>query len=1374
MAATSGSGGKGIQLPALVIAGSLLLLLIVALVLKPGNREDPGGKTATAFVPVASPTPALPVDRAPVAEMAATPDRGVAVEAPVVERTAATVAPSADKRTPKAAITGRVTSLASGRPIAGARVSIVSTKLSMDINRPPVAEVETQTDEQGRYRLLSYDKSGPSLFGQGEARIVRVEADDFGSLGAVVQTTGGREVTQDFALPFGTTISGRVVRASGGGVPGALVGGTMLGEITFMTLAQQKAVVFPTFFTVAEEGGAFTLKGVPEGESFRLPARAAGFLPALGGPFAAGASGVEIVLGESNARLYGKVTTSDNEPVEGAIILAFNMMAMMGGTVSDLTANQHMTRSDADGKYDLGPLPTGGLMVIAMQDFEAGLGRSGVLQEMVTLAENQELEKNFQFAAPLVVLGKAIDTTTGKGLAGVRVSTQPYDGNLMSGGFELPEDESKRVESISDADGAFRIEVANLGMVTIFFYKAPDGYIPTDDSASRMGMGPGTYMLEGQGATDREIELRFRQGAVVSGTVTEPDGATPARGAIVTISRSGSFHSTSTKTDETGAYRLAVEPGVAATLRARGDSGTAEQSLDAPAAGKHLTDINLTLRAFATVTGRVTAPGDKPVANITVRAIPVSGDAQSSFMGVGASGFGSAMTDSQGVYVISDAPATEVEITAVPQDGSEFSAPKALKLTLEPGETRSNVDLRLLAGDYIEGVVTDEDGKPLSNVAIMAQALTAAPPLMKQARTDSEGYYRVSGIPQDLTLDMLTAMLPGYENAQRQSVSIYDNPQNITLKRLRGVVVEAIGRESKQPVASYEYRLLQQQWRGFTISPIHAPTRIHDAAGRVELSTLEKGTWRVEVVALDEKGAPTARRGMAEFSVAEGRAEAQIVRVLVDEGRTIKGRVRVVDTEEPVAGVHVGVAKPVSFMGTGSVTNATFDIPGATSDSAGRFELKGLPVGAHKLTIVAQGRYPAREYIATVQAESEPEELIIDLATGGTIHGKVIGWEGQPMPGLTLTRARRDEGGWQIVDTVIFRTDEQGAFRQEGLQPAQWSVALDDAETGLKETRWINVEAGKEHKADFDFSDVVILTGKVRVGGQPWGRNLHLQTNRQSGPDGTVATGSNWASFERKGTDGAYELRVRPGTHDIRYNRNDGVFGYFNSPIEVLAEPRRQTRDIALEVADVDAIVATEGNAPFIKGHLTIQQKHRDNDQQVLNWEIESARRRISNLPAGSYRATYQAGDGSANGESEWTDVGPGKENALVIFPQKSARRLLGRWSAATITTEEKVHSFDATAALRDLGGGDVRIEVVYDSGQHGVNISWVALQEDGREVQRDTHEGWSGYSKRDNIYRVPLAQPRQGARYTVDVSMRSDGGTNSEGMVWLVVKSPE
>ncbi|MBX3728792.1 MAG: carboxypeptidase regulatory-like domain-containing protein [Candidatus Sumerlaeia bacterium] len=1369
MSASAGSGGgRRATLPLLIVVFGLLLVGVLVF-LKSSGGESPAASQEVA-APVATPRPTTAPDREAAAPQAtATPDPGVAVEAPVIETALVAAETPADKRTPKATITGRVTSLASGRPIAGARVSIISTSLSMDITRPPVAEVETETDEQGRYRLYSFEKSGPSMFGQGDSRIVRVEAEDFGSLGAIVQTGGVREVTQDFALPFGTTISGRVVRASGGGVPDALVGSVILGEMTFMTLAQQKAILFPSCFTVAEEGGAFTLRGVPEGESLRLPARAAGLLPAMGGPFAAGASGVEIVLGESNARMFGKVTTSDGEPVQGAIIMAFNMMAMMGGTVGDLAANQHLARSDADGAYNLGPLPAGGLMVIAMQDFDAGLGRSGVLQEMVTLTENQELEKNFQFAAPIVIVGKAIDSTTGKGLAGVRLSSQPYELNTMIGGLELPDDESERIESISDAEGAFRLEVASLGMVTIFFYKAPDSYIIADDSATRMGMAPGTYMLEGQGATDKEIELRFRQGVVVSGIVTEPDGTTPASGVTVAITKADTYHPTTTKTDETGAYRLAADPGSTGALRARGDSGSAEQEITIPAAGKELTNINLTLRAFATVTGRVTAPGDKPVANITVRANPVSGSPRYPFMGVGPSGFGSAMTDGQGVYVITDAPASEVEITAVPQDGSDFSAPKALRLTLEPGETRANVDLRLLAGDYIEGVVTDEDGKPLSGVSIIAQAYSATPAIMKQARTDKDGYYRVAGIPQDQTLDMLMAMHPGYENVNRQSVSIYDNPQNITLKRLRGVVVEAIGRESKQPVTSYEYRLLQEQWRGYTLSAMHTPARVQDSAGRVELSTLEKGKWRVEVVALDEKGAPTASRGMAEFSVAEGSAEAQIVRVTVDEGRTVKGRVRLVDTEEPVRGVHVGVAKPVSFMGTGSVTHATFDIPGATSDSAGRFELKGVPVGMHKLTIVAEGRYPARDYTLTIQAESEPEELIIDLATGGTVYGKVIGWEGQPMAGLTMTRSRRNEGGWQIVDTVTFQTDEQGAFRQEGLQPSQWSVGFDDAESGLKDTRWINVEAGKEEEVIFDYSEMVILSGKVRVNGQPWGMNIHLQTNMRG-----EAAGSNWASFDRKGTDGGYELRVKPGTHDIRYNRNDGVFGFFNSPIEVLAEPRRQTRDIALEVADVDAIVVTEGTAPFIKGRLTIHQKHRDNDQQVLNWEIESARRRISGMPAGSYRASYQAGDGSVNGESEWTDIGPGKENALVIFPQKSQRRLLGRWNAESITTDEKVHSFDATAALRDLGGGDIRIEVVHDSGQHGVNISWVALLEDGREIQRDTHEGWSGYSKRDNIYRVPLAQPRQGARYTVDVSMRSDGGTNSEGMVWIVVKSPE
>ena len=68
--------------------------------------------------------------------------------------------------------------------------------------------------------------------------------------------------------------------------------------------------------------------------------------------------------------------------------------------------------------------------------------------------------------------------------------------------------------------------------------------------------------------------------------------------------------------------------------------------------------------------------------------------------------------------------------------------------------------------------------------------------------------------------------------------------------------------------------------------------------------------------------------------------------------------------------------------------------------------------------------------------------------------------------------------------------------------------------------------------------------------------------------------------------------------------------------------------------------------------------------------------------------------------------------------------------------------------------------------GWKAVTIDWAALYENGREVARDGHKGWSGSKKKDIAYRLLLRQRRPGATYTVRARMTTVGGTDSTGSV--------
>jgi len=84
-----------------------------------------------------------------------------------------------------------------------------------------------------------------------------------------------------------------------------------------------------------------------------------------------------------------------------------------------------------------------------------------------------------------------------------------------------------------------------------------------------------------------------------------------------------------------------------------------------------------------------------------------------------------------------------------------------------------------------------------------------------------------------------------------------------------------------------------------------------------------------------------------------------------------------------------------------------------------------------------------------------------------------------------------------------------------------------------------------------------------------------------------------------------------------------------------------------------------------------------------------------------------------------------------------------------------------------------------YSKGKGGLIIQWAALLENGHEVARDTHAGFTGTSSsRDTMNRDVMARDwnyffdlpvfRQGAHYAIEASVTTEKGGGSSGLVFL------
>jgi hexosaminidase len=108
----------------------------------------------------------------------------------------------------------------------------------------------------------------------------------------------------------------------------------------------------------------------------------------------------------------------------------------------------------------------------------------------------------------------------------------------------------------------------------------------------------------------------------------------------------------------------------------------------------------------------------------------------------------------------------------------------------------------------------------------------------------------------------------------------------------------------------------------------------------------------------------------------------------------------------------------------------------------------------------------------------------------------------------------------------------------------------------------------------------------------------------------------------------------------------------------------------------------------------------------------------------------------------------------------------LGNWTPEAMSETSKDWDLNVTAHIKQAGPMDVAL--IYQRGQHGLQIQSVALLEDDREIDRDEHLGSTGASHEKNTYHLRISAVKAGATYTLRTRLRTTGGTDSFGDVLL------
>ncbi len=354
-------------------------------------------------------------------------------------------------------------------------------------------------------------------------------------------------------------------------------------------------------------------------------------------------------------------------------------------------------------------------------------------------------------------------------------------------------------------------------------------------------------------------------------------------------------------------------------------------------AGERIEDVVLTLSPAVEYLGVVLDPDDKPVAGAEVRLLNAA----------------------EGVTALAPLPD---RFTSDDRGEFRFSAPEGAWLeashpSFSPGRAylgqyvlasrRLQIHLSALRPsvelESIAGSVLDPQGTPIegASVSVRSRGRRRQGRFHPDVRSNPDGQFQITDLwPGEYDL---RASYPGYALAKADSIR--SGSRSVVLKlslgtRLSGTVRDAA---TRAPVAAFTLSL--QRVRGPLSRDAFTSVAFMDGQGQYEISGLPPGNYAAIVAGYGYS--PSAE---AIFTNEEGPSD-KVIDFDLKKGAELFGRVVDRKSGGALAGAQVYLEGQLSSASVISLLSST------VTDSAGRFELRGLAGGLGSVTVSAEGHH---------------------------------------------------------------------------------------------------------------------------------------------------------------------------------------------------------------------------------------------------------------------------------------------------------------------------------------------------------------------------------------------------------------------------------
>ena len=738
-----------------------------------------------------------------------------------------------------------------------------------------------------------------------------------------------------------------------------------------------------------------------------------------------------------------EVTVLDaaGRPVQGALVLAYASVGAFtpSGQMSSERRRSALTGSDGRARLEPMPRPPWNVSVSARGHVARGEARVGVGKLTIRLERGGTIS------------GVVLDGDSKAPVPGARVSREA--------GLPPPsdwEEQAARDESVTDAKGSFRLDGIGRGPVTLV--------------ARATGYGPGRR--EGVRAGSRS-ELFLFPGSTLTGTVRDEAGR-PVKGATVRLQGDGWLTPAPAETtDARGAFTVAgVEPGEYVVVAREGARAAAIDTVIVPPRSE--ASVELTLGAGGFASGRVVDGAGKALAGARVRVLSFEDRGLPPFVGDSLAGESAA----DGTFAIGPLPAGRLGLSV----SLVRHAPRRLEVAVA---SRQSVDLGevvLVPGLAIRGRVRDRDRNGVAGALVHAQlgdagSGTGAESSSAETESESDGSFLIAGLKPGT--HEVTASTAGLVSA-RGRAEAGGEPIMLVMEAggtITGRVVDAKG----EPVDGA--MIIAQS---ATLSPGDPAMRwLSGTSGGVE----GEGRFVLRDAAADTYSLRVRATGYGEGSLANVKVVAgrqtDVGPVTLGGGGSVVGSV--VDADgQGVPGATVLVERD-SNVHTGDLT--------AQTDSAGAFEVRGVPPGRVDVIARHPAYVPGRLRGVDVDPEKEPSPVRVVLTRGGRVEGRARHRDGSPFVGgrVQVYPARGGlPGGLDLAPTGA-----DGSFVLEHVPAGTMSVNLMTfvpshpsvgGSPGLTilggvATREAEVREGETTAVDIATREVVVA-GRLTRGGQ--------------------------------------------------------------------------------------------------------------------------------------------------------------------------------------------------------------------------------------------------------------------------------------------------